>query len=234
MFKDIPYLLKLIVRTALNLSLALVMAIALYLLCAILLTFIPANNSAKQPATGIEIYIKSNGVHTDLILPTNNKFYQWEEKIHPEDFGLVSTEDTWTAFGWGDKGFYLHTPEWADLKFSTAMDAVLPTVGESAMHITIYENAPVENTRTKKIILTDEQYLVLCDYIYQSFVKNEEEDFILISGYHYSSVNDNFYEAEGDYNFLKTCNQWTNQGLKKAGVRTAFWAPFDKCIFYYF
>ena len=39
------------------------------------------------------------------------------------------------AFGWGDKGFYLDTPEWSDLKASTAFKAAF-ALGNSAMHTT--------------------------------------------------------------------------------------------------
>lgn len=234
MRKTILPALKSLLSRAGNAILGIFMLLVLYLLFVVILTFIPANMFSKQPETGITIYIKSNGVHTDLVLPTENKFYNWSEHLPPEQFGLLSAENSWTALGWGDKGFYLNTPEWADLKASTALDAIIPFVGGSAMHVTHYEQEPKENNYTKKIIVTEAQYLVLCDYIYHSFTKDQQENFILIPGHHYSGRNDNFYEAGGDYNLFHTCNNWTNSALKAAGVRTALWAPFDKCILYHF
>ncbi len=217
-----------------NLALGLVLLIGVYLLVALLFTFIPANMFSKQPEKGITVYLKSNGVHTDIVVPTENKFYNWSESILPEDFGLISGETTWSSFGWGDKGFYLNTPNWSDLKVTTALDAVMPFFGESAMHVTLYDEEPTESAHTKKIILTEEQYLILCAYISKSFTRSETEKFILLEGYHYAHLHDNFYEAEGSYDLFTTCNTWTNSALKAAGVRTAFWAPFDKCVLYHF
>ena len=87
------------------------------------------------------------------------------------------------------------------------------------MHVTIYENELKENEKIKKIILTEEQYLILCDYILKSFTQKQDESFILLEGYHYNSINDNFYEAEGSYDLFNTCNNWANSALKAAGVQ---------------
>lgn len=231
---NLPRPIRRFLRATLNTIAGFTILLVIYLFFALILAVIPSNMFSRQPEEGITIYIKSNGVHTDVVVPTENKFYSWSEHISPEDFGLVRGEGSWTAFGWGDKGFYLNTPEWSDLKISTALDAITPFVGESAMHVTVYENELKENKYTKKILLTEEQYLLLCDFIFKSFTRSEEENFILLPGYHYDKINDNFYEAEGDYNLFQTCNNWTNSALKAAGVKTALWAPFDKCILYHF
>ncbi len=234
MFRKLLSFLQSMLRLVRNVVAGLALFLILYFLFVLIFTLIPSNSASRQPETGITVYLKSNGVHTDIVVPTSNKFYNWSERIAPEDFGHVETENTWTAFGWGDKGFYLNTPNWSDLKFTTALNAILPYFGESAMHVTLYENELKENERIKKIILTEEQYLILCDYILRSFTQTENEHFILLEGYHYTNINDNFYEAEGSYDLFNTCNNWANSALKAAGVRTAFWAPFDKCVLYHF
>ncbi len=43
--------------------------------------------------------------------------------------------------------------------------------------------------------------------------------------------NDAFYEAQGSYNFLNTCNTWANNGLKHAGQKAALWTATDFGIF---
>lgn len=233
MFRNIIKLIISTFRFALYSVLSVAFLLSLYLVVTVLFTVIPSNMFSKQPEKGIAIYIKSNGVHTDLILPTENNFYNWNEKILLEDFAPEAVEYQWTAFGWGDKGFYLDTPNWSDLKISTAINAMFPP-SPTAMHVTLYENSIKENKLTKKIILTEEQYLILCQYIFNSFQKDENEKFILLKNHHYNGVNDNFYEAKGDYHLFNTCNNWANSGLKTTGVKTALWAPFDKCIFYHF
>jgi uncharacterized protein (TIGR02117 family) len=232
MFKTILKSIKSLFIFAINTILSFLILVVLYVVLAFLFTLIPSNVDSLQPKEGIAIYIKSNGVHTDLILPMENKFYNWHERISFEDFAPDTTAYTWAAFGWGNKEFYLNTPRWEDLKVSTAINALFP--GPTVMHVTLYGDPIIESSLTKKIILTDEQYLILCDYVTNSFKKNNENNFILINCCHYSTLNDNFYEGEGDYHLFNTCNNWTNSALKKSGVKTALWAPFDKCIFYHF
>jgi hypothetical protein len=37
---------------------------------------------------------------------------------------------------------------------------------------------------------------------------------------------DAFYWASGHFNALKTCNSWTADKLRIAGVKTSLWPPF--------
>ncbi|MGB1242699.1 MAG: DUF2459 domain-containing protein [Chitinophagales bacterium] len=123
-----------------------------------------------------------------------------------------------------DKGFYLETPTWGDLKASTVIQAAFlpsPTI----MHIDCWNAAPRINENCKSINLQNSQYKALTTYIENSFQKDAKGNIQLIAnkGYHDS---DNFYKAEGNYHLFNTCNNWTNQGLKQAQVKTALWSPF--------
>jgi ABC-type lipoprotein export system ATPase subunit len=44
---------------------------------------------------------------------------------------------------------------------------------------------------------------------------------------------DAFYEAVPTYTFWFTCNEWTRRALAAAGVRTAWWAPFDIAVMHH-
>jgi len=232
MLKQIKNLIISILKFFGNLFFGFLFLGVIYLVVAVVLTYIPANMFSSQPEEGVVVYLKSNGVHTDIVLPIENKFYSWHERIHVADFAPDTVDQKWVAFGWGDKGFYLETPNWSDLKVTTAFNAMfLPT--PTAMHVTLYSKI-WESERTRKLILTDAQYLLLCEYVFKSFLRNRNDNFILINCCHYNGLNDNFYEAVGSYNALNTCNNWTNKGLKQIGVKTAMWAPFDKCILYHF
>lgn len=204
----------------------LILPVLLYLLCGVLFSVIPVNTSFKEPEEGIEIFIKSNGVHTDIVVPVSSPYIDWREKIKPQYFKGTGSEFKYIGFGWGDKGFYLYTPTWADLKFSTAFNALF-WLSTSAMHTTYYENTPVENTLTKKIKISPEQYQQIISHIQTGFRQDEQGEYIALNCCHYSGVNDNFYDGKGIYNLFFTCNSWTNAGLKKAGIKTALWAPFE-------
>ncbi|MCR9173267.1 MAG: TIGR02117 family protein [bacterium] len=175
------------------------------------------------------LYVRSNGIHTELILPTSNGTVDWMETIAREDFGEnISTE--YLVFGWGDKGFYMNTPEWSDLTAKTASSALLvPT--STAMHVG-FEPAPVENDDCIKIYVTKKQYLKITDYVHRSFLLKDDK-VQLIPGKSYGP-NDNFYEANSSYHLFRTCNTWTSNALKEAGVRTSVLAVFPNGVMGHF
>ena len=76
-----------------------------------------------------------------------------------------------------------------------------------------------------------EQLILINQYIENTFELNTDDKIIEIhaSGY---SINDRFYLAKGSFNFIHTCNNWVNEGLKAAKVKTAIWSPMDKGVLY--
>lgn len=201
----------------------------LYGLAVILLPLISISEEKTQAPKNIPIYILTNGVHTDLVLPIKTNLTDWRQLIPFENTRSQSTDFNYLAIGWGDKGFYLDTPTWADLKPSTAIKAAF-WLGESAMHCTYYKEMQ-ENENCKKIMLTSEQYQNLVNFIQDGFDRDENGNFILIKTDAVYGDNDAFYEAKGSYNFTKTCNTWANNGLKVAGQKAALWTATDSGIF---
>jgi len=211
---------------------ALLASLAIYALLAVLLSVIAVKPNYTPQNKPITIFIRSNGVHTDLVLPSKTEFKNWQEVLPPADFKAVDAGFKYIAFGWGHKAFYLETKQWADLKLSTGFNALF-FKGETAMHVTYWHYDLDVNDKCKKIEIDEAQYKMLCDYILESFEKDSYSKPILLKDKNYN-LYDNFYEANGTYSFINTCNHWANQGLKKSKIKTAVWAPFDKSIFYHF
>ena len=148
-------------------AIALVLSlIVLYLLMAIILTIIPTNHESQQKQD-VPIFIRSNGVHTDFILPTDRPEINWLQYIRKEDFRQV-VDPKYITFGWGDKGFYIETPEWSDLKASTAFKALF-FLSTTAMHVSYLPSEPSVGKDCKKIIISEIQYQKLINYVLSSF-----------------------------------------------------------------
>ncbi|MFT3681058.1 MAG: TIGR02117 family protein [Ferruginibacter sp.] len=206
-----------------------VAVILLYLVAAFCLSRITVNKE-DSPAGDVSIFIKTNGVHTDLVVPVKNDVIDWSRTIlfsntHLKDTGNMQ----WLAMGWGDKGFYLQTPTWSDLKLSTAFKAAF-ALSTTAMHTTFYRSIK-EDADCKKIMLTTEQYKRLVRYLQESFEYDTAGQMIpIITDANYSDA-DAFYEATGRYSLFKTCNSWANTGLKSCGQKACLWTAFDTAIF---
>lgn len=208
--------------------LAIISFLILYIILVYLISKITVNSDiAKvEEQDAIPIYILSNGVHTDIVVPVVNEVKDWRKEIQ---FSHTQSKDStmnFIAFGWGDKGFYLNTPEWSDLKASTALRAMFG-VSSSAMHTTFFKNLK-EGEDCKRILISKENYKKLVAYISDSFLIPGQPQWI--EGHSYGRK-DAFYEAKGSYNLFYTCNTWANCALKAANQKASLWTVYDKGVF---
>jgi len=173
-------------------------------------------------STNKEVYVWSNGVHLDLIIP--------RDELAPELLAKLDLPKwvKYAAFGWGDKEFYINTPTWADVKFTPTFNALF-TNSQSALHVVWY---PDRNPKWISVPLCEQQMNRIREYVGSSFEKDTAGQFqeVYAAGY---TDRDKFYLAQGNFSVFRTCNQWVNQALKQAGVRTAVWSPFDKGVLYH-
>ena len=203
----------------------------IYVLLVFVFSVIPVNSTDNNDFKEIEIYILTNGVHTDIVVPIKNNIKDWSSEISYLHTKKKDSLSSYLAFGWGDKGFYLDTPTWADLKVSTALKATTG-LSSSAMHVTFYKNLQ-EDESCKKIKISAENYKKLMQYISASFSLDKQSKIQRIGNHSYG-VNDVFYEAKGSYNLFYTCNSWANGALKRANQKAALWTVLDKGIFYHY
>lgn len=188
----------------------------IYLLISLVLTSITVNKKLNQEDADKSIFLTTNGVHLDIVLPKENI-----------DSLLLSglyhrPTDNFLSFGWGDENFYLKTPTWADLTFKNAFIALF-LKSSSLIHLTRYQ---VEEEDWVEIRVTDSELKKLNTYLFRSFNLNEAGEKVMLSNRGYSS-RDNFYKAEGNFSCFKTCNSWVNSGLKESGMKACYWTPFD-------
>lgn len=220
--------LRRILRILLKFLLGILAFFVLYIIVALVLPRFSVNSKDENPKEDVAIYIKSNGVHTDIVVPIKTEYKDWSEKIKFEHIPSKDAAMQFIGIGWGDKGFYLNTPEWSDLKFSTAFNAAF-YLGTSAIHATFYKQIK-ENENCVKINISKEEYANLIKYIEDSFQVDSEGNPILIHATTYGQ-DDSFYEANRRYSLFYTCNTWANNALKSADQKAAVWTPTDTGIF---
>ncbi|WP_320815073.1 TIGR02117 family protein [Flavobacterium sp.] len=203
----------------------------IYVLLVFIFSIIPINSADNNDSKEIEIYILTNGVHTDIVVPIKNDIKDWSREISYLHTKKKDSTMSHLAFGWGDRGFYLDTPTWADLKVSTALKATTG-LSSSAMHVTFYKSLR-EDESCKKMKISAENYKKLMQYISASFLLDKQSKIQRIGNHSYG-VSDVFYEAKGSYNLFYTCNSWANGALKAANQKAALWTVLDKGIFWHY
>lgn len=203
--------------------------ILLYLFAAWGLSRISVEAEKSQQAD-IAIYLKTNGVHTDIAVPLKTARKDWSKTVLFQNTKSGDSSVNYVAFGWGDKGFYLETPTWADLKVSTAFKAAF-WLSSSAMHTTFYKQLS-EDKNCVQIKIDSAQYSRLIHFIDGSFLANPDGSFTCVGAHARYGNFDAFYDAKGSYSLFNTCNTWTNDALKACGQKACWWTPFDSGIFY--
>jgi uncharacterized protein (TIGR02117 family) len=208
-------------------------AVAVYLAASVAFSAVPvaATTAPLAPEETIEAYILSNGVHTDLVVPVRSAYMDWTQLVPYSDTPAADSTRQFVGFGWGDKGFYLDTPTWAELKPGTAVRAMF-WLSTTAMHTT-FHHRPTEGPACVRLRLSPAEYTRLIAFIKGTFQLNPQGQPQHISGHSYGQ-HDAFYEARRTYNLFYTCNTWANDGLKAAGQKAALWTPFDFGIFWHY
>lgn len=205
-----------------------VLFVIVYLLAAYLVPKIAVNKHKLKQQEKITIYIQTNGVHTDVVVPARTKLKDWTKTILYKQTLAADSTYNYLAFGWGDRAFYLETPTWAELKPANAFKAAF-WLGKTAMH-TVYQKDMQEGKQCKKIQLNVLEYEALLAYIEASFAKNNKELIPIDTTVHYNNT-DAFYEANYHYSLFNTCNTWTNNALKSCNQKACLWTPHQKGIF---
>lgn len=204
-------------RIALGLGALFIGLPLLFALAAWLGSSIPRNGDWMEPDTGIEIFVGSNGIHTEIAMPVATDIIDWRGIFPPGDIAAPDRPYTHVSVSWGERTFFLETPTWADLDPIVGARAL--TGGEGLMHVAWYVRpAPAEDFRPMRI--TREEYRALAGDIAAQLA--QEETRTVYPGY---AAHDVFYSARGTYHLGNTCNQWSSDRLAAAGIRTGWWTP---------
>jgi uncharacterized protein (TIGR02117 family) len=200
-----------------------------YFLAALILGAVPANVAFREAgAEGVTIFVRSNGVHTWIVMPKQNEDMDWRPYAQPAHL----RDPRWgaadhVAIGYGNREFYLNTPTWAELEYSTAAYALLGS-GPTLLHVE-HVHQPRPEPDQRPIRISHGQYRRLAEYIQRRFAMDEGGRPRPVLGRGYGD-NDMFYEAVGGYSFIFTCNEWTGRALRHAGVRIGLWTPLEQSI----
>ena len=202
----------------------------LYSLAVFVFARIPVNADFRSVQGGIPVIVIDNGIHVDFVLPVVAGGHDWRQVFDPAAtrMGARSGEiATQIIIGWGHRDFYLNTPTWSDLSATTVARAILG-IGGTVMHV-MFANVRRDPSNSVVFLLSPLNYQRLIDAIVETTVLDPSGRAMPLSAPGYLDI-DAFYEAEGSYSALYTCNNWAISILADAGVRVPVWSPFSGAI----
>lgn len=193
-----------------------------YAAAILLLGLIPANAGWREAPHGITIFVASNGIHTSIGVPLAAKDMDWRPlapAAHLRDPDIAATH---LFIGYGHRDFYLDTPSWSQLSLATAADAAFGN-GPALLHVE-HVAAPTPGPDLAGLTLAPEEYRRLVAYLLPRFRRDPAGRTLPLPGRGYGA-HDMFYEAEGGFDLVLNCNEWTGRALRAAGVRMGLWTP---------
>jgi uncharacterized protein (TIGR02117 family) len=207
--------------------LVLLALLVLYFAAALVGALIPANSEWREPKDGVRIFLRTNGVHTWIMVPTVRPEMDWRPWVPAAHIADPRYAGNYLAFGYGNRDFYLNTPTWWDLRPRTALAAAFG--GGPALVHAEYEHDPRRDEWHRPLTISSEEYRRLAAFIRASFVRDADGRTRPVLGRGYGRA-DIFYEAGGRYDMFRTCNEWTGEALRSAGIRTGIWTPLERSI----
>lgn len=182
------------------------------------------NREWRAPEDGVTIYVETNGFHTGFILPAQAEGIDWHAVFPPTDvsdgrYHATNATDH-VAISWGERQFYLATPQWSDASPSHLLRAATGS-DDTLIHV-YHMRRPAEGAYARKLVISHDAYRRLAALLMADLAIPEAEPLKPISGY---GGDDVFYPARGHYSLINSCNTWTGDRLRAIGVRVGAWTP---------
>ena len=193
---------------------------AAYMVAALVGSFVPVNSGWTEPDDGVTVYLADNGIHSDIIMPVQAAGVDWSPFIRSTDAAAAPPNARWLAFGTGEEHVYLDTPTWWDIRPRTIWSVL--TGSRRVVHVEWIDDPRYAE---RVIRLRPAEYRRLWAAIRSDFKLDAARHPIKVDHPGYDCC-DAFYWGSGRFNALKTCNSWTADKLRLAGVKTSLWPPF--------
>ncbi len=196
-----------------------------FFLAALIGSCIPANKEWVASKQGIDIFVETNGVHVSLIVPMEDL----SDLIRPEHLFDQNLYGTHAMVGWGHSGVYRNARTWADVRSGDVASAIFGS-DDTTLHI-YHLFDPKQETFRKKIRVSDDEYRIIIQQIRGAFRLKANGQSSPHPAY---GPNNLFYDSSGHYSAVHTCNNWTGEVLKNAGVKIGIWTPMAGGIMHWF
>jgi len=186
-----------------------------YVACQLLLVLLmlgagcapPASELPTPHAPGTVIYVVGQGWHTGLVIRRQDI----PEALWPEHHDFPEAQ--YLEVGWGDQQFYQAAEGTLGLALKAALNSTASVLHVVGLHLP--PEAFFPDSEIIAVRLTPNGFARLCTYIHNAYKKAASGQAMPLGPgwYEYSR----FYQAEGRYHLLYTCNTWLAEALQVAG-----------------
>lgn len=177
----------------------------------------PTDGRPQSPLAAPAIQLCAGKAHTDFAVPL--------QLARSDTFGPIANHlpgladnDYFVLIGWGDYRFFTEVPTLSELRPDLALGA-LSGQHDTALRIQLIRTAYMPNY-CRTLALDQQGQDAIAQHIRDSIA----EPTIPLKGDPFGAT---YLKSNQRYGIFHTCNDWTSDALRKAGLPTARWnAPF--------
>lgn len=200
----------------------------LYGVVAVAAALLPWGMVPRDGAPLHPVYLLWSDIHSDIVLPVRGLSVDWQAVLGDPDVPQPLPEGGWLAFGWGSESFYRDVPTMADMTPAIVARALL--LDQTVVHVApLPDPMWIVPERRLTLFVSEESVVALEQHVLATLVRDGAGRADALAGATYG-YGDAFFRAEGRYNPVRTCNRWTGEGLRSAGIAAGFWTPFVQSI----
>lgn len=208
-------------HVTLGLLTMLVMVVAGYFVLAFIGSTIPQNPGWREPESGVEILVETNGTHTGIVMPVVTAQKDWRLTFPSAGEPLPGGQmPTHIAIGYGEREVFLGVPTWGDLTAGTAL-RIASLGGDSLIRVSHYLR-PAPSASYRPLRITPAQYDRLARSIEAQLPPMPPTGRTIFRD---TYSRDGYYTARGRYTLGNTCNEWVGERLTEAGLPMGLWTP---------
>ena len=144
-------------------------------------------------------------------------------KVFPNLLG--NNPHGYIAFSYGDRDFMMDKNGFLDLNMTLAFQGLF--VNTPAL-IKVGHYGGFDKEKCDEVMLSKKCFAILKESILASFSKKDEKYIRYHDSYQRYYVH--YFQAKEAYNLFHTCNTWTGDRLREAGVSMPYWTPIAQNI----
>jgi uncharacterized protein (TIGR02117 family) len=172
------------------------------------------------------VFILSNGYHTDIALPVVDGVPPAGLPVRATDLAGGLSNVRYLAIGWGSEAAYTSLVSITDLSLGTIATAL--SFDRSVVHVLPFYGAPY-GEGVYQVDLSEDQYRRLTDFIAATFTSHADGRGQMLADVTHG-YGDIFYHARPRFSLFYSCNAWTGDALREAGIPVGIWTPFAQSL----
>ncbi|HIP60865.1 MAG TPA: DUF2459 domain-containing protein [Campylobacterales bacterium] len=210
------------IKKSIKIILLLFASIMIYIIFSFILLLFPSQKLCTNETK--TIYIYHDTAHTEIMIPVHYFKDEYQKRfpnlLKGQNYGYL-------AFSYGDKEFMMKVPTWSDVKLGITLKSLF-TNTPGLLRVGHYGGINKEDS--VKITLSK-----LClEKLQKSILNSFSEKNNKFQRYfdHYKHPKVFYFQAKKSYNLFNTCNTWTGDRLRDAGLKVSYHTPFAQQVIY--